>query len=365
MGRALAGEPLRTPKDGARFNFELPGSVQGFRVENDLSNHAATLKNVVGHSARGNRSLEIHFSDTTPEAPTRIATATFIPPEAISMPGYGFVASPTLYPGQTVQGCADADETNAGPVKCRPYISIYNVSDILERRYGDTLTILPGVAQSFAWRLADTEGAPIAEVGLEICEAEGNQGVLHLDYLGWSGEPKTVWRRPPGEGQMWARAWASTMDHVGFHWPNTFHLSKSRGTGMYIQGTRDWNDYEVSGTLTPQVAKSFGLAARVQGLRRYYALLICHDQMVRLIKVLNEVMVLQELPFKWDFGSPYSLLLQAKGRSLRASVDGVYLFEALDENAPLVGGGIALLCEEGLITSPEVAVEPAYTSQGR
>lgn len=132
---------------------------------------------------------------------------------------------------------------------------------------------------------------------------------------------------------------------------------------MYIQGTRDWDDYEVSATLTPQVAKSFGLAARVQGLRRYYALLICCDQTVRLVRALDEVTVLQERPFKWNFGSPYSLSLQAEGSSLRASVDGVHMFEALDEKAPLDGGGIGLICEEGLITSPEVVLEPTSASQ--
>lgn len=357
MGRALAGEPLLTPKDGARFHFELPGSVQGFRVDSDSSSRAATLENVVGHSELGNRSLAIRFSSISPEHPTRVATSTFIPPEAISMPGYGFVASPTLYPGQTLQGRVEADKTNVGLVRCRPYISVYNSSDVLERRYSDALALSPGVARAFAWRLDDTEGAPIAEAGLEICEAE-NQGVLYLDYLGWNGAPEIIWRRLPGKGQMWTRAWASTMDHVGSHWPNTFHLSKSRGTGMFIQGTRDWSDYKISATLTPQVAKSFGLAARVQGLRRYYALIVCDDQMVRLVKVLDEVMVLQELPFEWDFGAPCSLLLQVEDMSLRASLNGVLVLDALDEDMPLVGGGIALVCEEGLVTCPEVAIKP-------
>ncbi len=31
IGRALAGEEPVTPKGGARFHFELPGSVQGFQ----------------------------------------------------------------------------------------------------------------------------------------------------------------------------------------------------------------------------------------------------------------------------------------------------------------------------------------------
>src|SRR5205085_2165214 len=31
IGRALAGQPPLSPKNGARFHFSLPGSVQGFR----------------------------------------------------------------------------------------------------------------------------------------------------------------------------------------------------------------------------------------------------------------------------------------------------------------------------------------------
>ena len=34
IGRALVGQPALAPKAGARFHFELPGSVQGFQVEN-------------------------------------------------------------------------------------------------------------------------------------------------------------------------------------------------------------------------------------------------------------------------------------------------------------------------------------------
>ena len=100
--------------------------MQGFRVDETSGNTAVRLENISGHSQQGNRSLAIHFSNVSPENPARIATATFIPPDAISMPGYGFVASPTLYPGQTLKGRLEASEKNTGAVRCRPYIGIYN-----------------------------------------------------------------------------------------------------------------------------------------------------------------------------------------------------------------------------------------------
>ena len=41
IGRALAGEAPLAPKDGARFHFELPGSVQGFQPRATASRRAA------------------------------------------------------------------------------------------------------------------------------------------------------------------------------------------------------------------------------------------------------------------------------------------------------------------------------------
>nr|MBA2754770.1 ADP-ribosylglycohydrolase family protein [Chloroflexia bacterium] len=99
IGRALAGEAPVAPKGRARFHFELPGSVQGFETDGE----GVTVKNVTGHSTRGQRSLEIMMSATNGSEPARVVTPTFIPIEAKNLAGYTLLASPTLYPGQTVR----------------------------------------------------------------------------------------------------------------------------------------------------------------------------------------------------------------------------------------------------------------------
>src|SRR5262249_17448380 len=121
-GRALAGQPPVAPKNGARFHFELPSSVQGFQTEN------ATLENVTGYSQVGTRSLAVHYE----AGAAHVFTPTFIPPEAITMPGYDLMASPTLYPGQTVRARIAADEHNSGPVTSRLYAQVYGADDQLE-----------------------------------------------------------------------------------------------------------------------------------------------------------------------------------------------------------------------------------------
>jgi hypothetical protein len=96
---ALGGETLEPPKGGARFHFSLPGSVQGFEV--DPQGAAASVANPDGGGLR--------IEATGPGA-ARAMTPTFVPEEALAMPGYQLFASPTLYPGQTVE----AEVRNAG-----------------------------------------------------------------------------------------------------------------------------------------------------------------------------------------------------------------------------------------------------------
>ncbi|HYH11523.1 MAG TPA: ADP-ribosylglycohydrolase family protein, partial [Thermomicrobiales bacterium] len=144
IGRALAGmEPL-SPKDGARFHFELPGSVQGFQV----SDGSATIENVTGHSALGERSLAIRPDSTSP---IRVTTPTFIPPEAIGMRGYTLLASPTLYPGQTVHASITADEANVAPATVQLVLRRYNGNDELVPVYGPDATIAGGDRCDLTW----------------------------------------------------------------------------------------------------------------------------------------------------------------------------------------------------------------------
>jgi len=58
-------------------------------------------------------------------------------------------------------------------------------------------------------------------------------------------------------------------------WPEPYRLIQNEGMGLLIQGTREWRDYQVRAAVTPHMATSAGIGARVQGLQRYYALLLC------------------------------------------------------------------------------------------
>jgi len=377
VGRALSGESPVAPKDGARFHLNLPGAVQGFVPEDTVeSRGTVTVENVVGHSRRGERSLAMRYHHVASGRPARVATATFIPPDAATMPGYGLLASPTLYPGQTVRAGVAADGGNETAVTCRLYIRAYGAGDELFRTCGPEAVLEPGAAHEFEWRIGATGGAPtgtlgptgpigpIAEIGVEVSSERRADGTVYLDYLTWDGAPDVVLTRPAGDGTMWRRAWVNGVDEYSPRYPETYRLVQNTGTGLLMQGTREWTDYRVTADVTPHMVKAAGIAARVQGLRRYYALLLCHDgadghPKARLVRALDGNAVLAETDFSWAFDETHELSIEVAGTHLRAWIGGEPLFDVDDADCPLTAGGIALVCAEGRTATDAVTVRPA------
>jgi ADP-ribosylglycohydrolase len=302
-GRRLAGAPPWRPP---RFHFSFPGSVQGFDAE-----HADGALAVDGVAV----------------------TPTFVPQEALGMTGYELQASPTLHPGQTVRA-----EVDGAPA--RLLVRVYGAGDELEE--------LRGPEGALQWRVPDTGGRPIAQVGV------ATSGPARLRSLTWDGAPDVA--LGPAEGSMWRRAWVRAVDHWDDHWPEPFRLIQDRGRGLLIQGTRDWTDYEVRASVAPETVAAAGIAARVQGMRRYYALLLWRDR-VRLVRELDRPAVLADAALRRrDYGEPHELSLRVAGSSLIGIVDGRTRLVA--EDGALTGGAVALVCEEGCLTCDAVRVAP-------
>ncbi len=355
-GLALAGQPPVQPKNGARFHFELPGSVQGFRAE---PSDRLTLQNVEGHSVYGRRSLALHYADLTTNEAVRAATPTFIPPEALDGHGsYQLLASPTLYSGQHIRAALSADAANVGGVAARLYIGVYGAQDSLSRVYGPPVVLSPRQDGALTWEVPNTGGEPIAQVGIELTTPQGSSGCVYLDFLTWDGSPTVVLGRPePGSPDgPWRRAWVDGVDQIAVSAPEAYRVIQNEGTGLLIQGTREWTDYRVSASITPHLVESCGIAARVQGMRRYYALLLHRDGTLRLIKALDGYTTLASQPFPWEFTRTYTLSLQMGGAHLLAWVGDQLAFDVEDHDSPLLGGAVALVCEEGRMGCDAVTI---------
>ena len=354
IAHTLQSQKWIPPKDGARFHFSLPGSMQGFRSQDDC----LKLENTPHPSDPGQRVLTTRYRFNSNEM-SALTTPTFIPPEAINMPGYGLLASPTIYPGQTLRASVLANSSNTKPIKVGLILQSYGEADDLVSTHGDLAELMPGETANLELLIPELGGAPIAQVGIALSSDEPTEGIIHLDRLSWNGTPNVTFHRPEAAGRMWKRQWVNAADYFEDEFGEAFRVIQNRGRGIVITGTREWTDYSVQTAITPHLVRSFGLAARVQGQERYYALLLTDQNTVRLVKRLDGESILAERSQPWELGKTYDLKLTVRGMQVQAWLNGTLLFSVEDTSRPLMDGGIALVCEEGRIGTDRVTIHPA------
>src|SRR5207237_641033 len=135
----------------------------------------------------------------------------------------------------------------------------YGARDMLESLAGPTAALEQGQSTELTWQIPDLGGAPIAEIGLSLTANGDASGSVYLDYLTWDGTPDVTFRRPTFESTSWRRAWVDATDQTDPHWPEAYRVVQNEGTGLLIQGTREWTDYEVSAPIIPHLFTAGGI----------------------------------------------------------------------------------------------------------
>ena len=357
LGRVLSGQAPMHPKNGARFHFTLPGSVQGFAPQN------CRIENVALGSSHA---LAVIYSEVASEQGASVATPTFPPNSAFQRSGYSMAASPTLYSGQVLQARVVADAENPAPVTVRLFVRVAGKDDATETLRGPVLSLASGADETLAWEVPDTDGQPVCEVGIEVTESSGS-GTVYLDWLTWDGTPNVTLKRPTEAGDGWRRAWVNAVDHFdrpGFWAGMTYALLQDEGTGFVFQGEHSWSDYQVETEVYPHLAAEIGLMANVRGMRRYLALTLRPDGVARLIlrhdsteKTLAEA----SCPWKLDHIYNFELTTRANGAVEGTVKDNAGNVVTLTGSVALTQakGAVGLLVCEGHGQFGDVRIEPA------
>ena len=91
-----------------------------------------------------------------------------------------------------------------------------------------------------------------------------------------------------------------------------------------------------------------GVGVRVQGLRRFYAVLLERPDRLLLVRVRDgKTTLLAETAFHWSFEKPYQFVVEADGPRILATVDGVLLAARDDSDEALGDGGAAMIIHGG------------------
>ncbi|KAK7425038.1 hypothetical protein QQZ08_008314 [Neonectria magnoliae] len=314
LGRRLSGQSeIQPPKDGAQFHFSLPGSVQGFQA----TTHSHLVRVSQGQAC-GIDSLAIHIKDLADTSHAlEIMTPTFTPLDVLQVDrNYDIMASPLVYPGQVLRAELHADESNTVASSVYLRVKAYNEHDELVAVDSSPIILGPGRQDILEWTIPDSlQNWPIQQIGVAIGinkDSPALDGAVFLHSLRWDGAPRICLKRPSNKSQsFWRRSWVNSVDKMHTDMGPSFFLAQDRGEGILTQGTRDWISYQVLvSNFVVNLGGPMGVAARVQGLNRYYSLLFTSDKRITLVKVLDEKRIeLASKHFDWKYDVKYDVCL--------------------------------------------------------
>ena len=365
LGRQLAGQKrLKPPKDGAQFHFNLPGSVQGFQAPCRLVVPDVVTIEQGTDKATGDTGLAMRIQGpTNTTAPIEVLTPTFTPPEIKKMKTYELMASPLIYPGQTVKASLRASNDSTATVQICFRLKVYGKNDeLVTVDSKSSIDLTPGSEEILEWTIPDDmDCQPIQQLGLALSVQSGYfDGTVWLNYLRWDGTPQLILRRPKDAPcDFWRQAWVNGVSKFHQHMTPSFFLAQDDGEGIVSYGTREWKDYKISVTnFRINLGSPTGVAVRVQGLRRYYAFVFKAGNRVAIVKALDEEReVLAVAHFQWDLDVAYEIDLTVKADSIKARVNGQGVLEATDSKYG--EGGIGFVLTNGSIAVDEVRIGPA------
>ena len=241
-GRGLRGGPPIHPKNGARFHFELPGPVQGFKVDDSPgARGAATLENVEGIAPR----VATAWPSNIRRGKSRTAregTPTFLTSREVAE----YVKHPAM-PCSLLRHPLGTDSSRRGtvwydqsqPLRANLYLHIYR-----RPRCSTGDRALPGsrpirrAAAHYRPGAYPTTGAPSPRLGSR--SAATNRLPAHSISTTSPGRVRQTLcshvllatRRstvePRWTTRMWRRAWVNGMDSYLPYWPEPFGWCRTK-----------------------------------------------------------------------------------------------------------------------------------------
>ena len=333
-------EPVQL--NSCRYSFQFKGSTQGFIPcpYTEQPDSVMSLTNL--NESSSENGLVIDYTGLVQGVGYSVSTPVFLDFSVLAN-NFATIASPTLYPSQTVVANvqAFADE-NPG---LRFYILYYDIDNCVQRINGEIHTLHVGV-NTLNWKVPDTKGMPIFRLGLELVAHKKMDGRIAMLDLDWKGAPEafvqrgmlmnSIWNLNP----YWFRTWVSSARQFAPDFKYTYCISHPDDAGLVTIGTSDWADYSVESELEFSIHQAGGLVLRSKGHRRYYAAMLSEGNLASIVRRKNgEVKTLASTAFHYEQDRLYTMRFEAKGNELTLYIDGTCILKVEDiENSYMVGG---------------------------
>lgn len=348
--RAMERARGEQPSDqGARFTFSYRGSRQGFQSCPYLG-VAPSRAEVVGGDGRNG--LIVRCTGVGPDAPGAISVPVFLDP-LDDAENFSTVASPRLYPGQSVS-CRVRSDSEGSPT-ARLYV-LYLEADGTQRTEASGSVILGKQSSLLEWKIPPIGSVPLVRLGL-LLEADSRfDGRVMIEEVDWQGAPSefevsgslmtSIWETQP----IGLRGWVSSAENFEADSKYTFAISHSHDLGLATIGTRDWSDYSVTSHLWFSLHASCGLVLRSVGHRRFYAAIFEEGKRLVIVKHRDrDRTVLVAVDFPYEIDEDHIVTARCVGTELVVEVDGVEVIATHDTDSPYQGGAAGFIVEGGTV----------------
>jgi ADP-ribosylglycohydrolase len=362
VAAALRQEPDEQP--ASRYAFEYRGSTQGFTLYPGSMTNQAAKRVQNSFDKRGEYGLLIQYEGLARGVRGMVSVQTFVDPEPKGRKGTSYfevIASPTLYPTQTIRATVKAyEDTNPD---LRFFIDYYDENDEIATLAGPTFSLARG-ENPLTWQVPDTGGHPVYRLGIELSAQKRLDGEITLVNMDWRGAPDSFVMgksmalspslTPWTTSTSWMNIFVSSAQNLAPDYTTTLSLSHPTVNGVITTGTRDWQNYEVESTITFSQQQAAGLVARSRGHQRYYAAMLTNGSATIFKQKDGTRIVLKAKPFVYKIDETHKLSFSVQDDSLVLFIDGKEAVRAND--AEYSSGGAGFLVDEGAVLCDEFVV---------
>ena len=345
-GYRLAGEELpadlaalsgREAGKNLLFDFELPGSTHGIRVESNRL--ATTYKNTTEEAFSEKRCFNVSLLDHRRSDEVNIFYKPFYRIDDFNDERYLPTFSPQVYPGQLLKTAYKVDTLSTeGDILVSFYIRLSHSKKIIKSKL---YQITDSDWHPIEWTIPETNGEPIDEIGYKLESNEKGRyvGNIYIDYFKIEGKGKQLinFKNEKEEfkcvTQMTYNRGKWTLEDENLH--VITNTDAEAYTGNYYT-----EDVNLKVDLKPHVGLSHNLAFRVKGIMMGYHVGFNGKNKVALIKNDHGHKVLAEKDYNWNLNQTYTFEIEAVKNQFVFSINNEEIFNLMDNDASFFEHGM-------------------------
>ena len=331
------------------FDFTFQGSTQGFKAAHVEPNaEGKCIVRNISDDDKSRRGLKVTIPKRSRPQIYRVYTPTFPDHEQLNLEGYGLVCCPTVFAGQTVEFKIRSINDGELDLRISPYVQDGN---------GERPEVIRGKTEiiskdwiTFSWKIPELTNGIISVFGLEISASAGELTTIEVEYVDRTGNPSCDLLNSDTFGSQ-AAGWINAVD-VFEYWNAQVgvQIIQNRGVGIAAIGGKDWCNSRFSATVSPKLAKRWGLVFHYQGLERYYFVQFTSNE-VAIVRNFYGENVIARKPFVSQWDQIYEITVAIENEQIAVFLDGASLISAAINEQYLTCGGVGYYLDAGRITT--------------